>query len=325
MKRSTMTKTRIILSLAGVALACLAAVAVLAGPALAQDPAPAPPAAEAGEAAGPQQVTISFEELLAMLQAEADKQNPRAMLTLGNIWEGGVTIQNRNYGKALEWYQKAADLDMTEAYYHVGVCYEIGMGTPPDLAKALQNFEKASQKGYAPADFKLAVIYLNGAEGVAQDLDRGMRHLNTAADSGLTVALKELGALYYYGRLNVGKNLTKALEIFSKAAEGGDAESMKNLGAMIISGEGRATDKVEGLKWYVLAQEYGYNMPEMQQTIDSIKSGMTADQIATAEAEAKSWSEKFRAEQEAQAQAVQAAAAAAQEAAQQSKPAEGGK
>jgi TPR repeat protein len=311
--------------LAGLALLALLAASALAVPAtvLAQDAAAAAGAAAAPAGDGPQQVTVSFEELLNMLQVEADKNNPRAMLTLGNIWEGSVSLQNRNYGKALDWYKKAAALDLTEAYFHVGVCYEIGMGVPPDLQVALENYEKASAKGYAPADFKLAVLYLNGAEGLTQDVDKGMAHLNTAADSGLTLALKELGALYYYGRLNVGKNLTKALEIFGRAAEGGDAESMKNLGAMIISGEGRATDKVEGLKWYLLAQRYGYNMAEMTETVNNIKSGMTTEEVAKAEAEAQAWDEKFAAEREAKELADQAAAAAARQAAEQTrKPAE---
>jgi TPR repeat protein len=314
-----MNKTRNIIIPAIAALAAFLALAALSGPSMAQDQ-PAPAATDGEAPAGNQPVAISFERLLALLQAEADKQNPRAMLTLGNILEGGVSLQNRNYGKALEWYQKAADLDMTEAFYHLGVCYEIGMGTTPDLTKALANYEKASAKGYAPADFKLAVIYLNGAEGVTQDAEKGMRHLNAAADTGLTVALKELGAMYYYGNNNLSKNLTKALEIFGKAAEGGDAESMKNLGAMIISGEGTATDKVEGLKWYLLAQQYGYDMPEMQQTIDKIKGDMTADQISQAVAAAKTWSDAYDAEQKAKEAAAQAAAAAAQEAAQQTRP-----
>ena len=308
------------------ALLAVAALIVIPSPAFSQDE----PATEAEEAvtpedgeAGPQSMTVSLPELLNMLQTEADKQNPRAMLTLGNIWEGSISIQNRNYGKALEWYQKAADLDLTEAYFHVGVCYEIGMGTAPNMETALENYEKASAKGFAPADFKLAVIYLNGVDGVTQDVDKGMRHLNAAADSGLTLALKELGAMYYYGRLNVPKNLTKALEIFDKAAEGGDPESMKNLGAMIISGEGRAADKVEGLKWYLLAQKYGYTVPEMQGTIDGIKAGMTTEEVAKAEAETEAWSEKYEANLQAQAAANQAAAAAAQEAARQTAPASG--
>jgi TPR repeat protein len=300
----------------------LAGLALIGGfsPALAQDDA-APAEAAPAEAAAPQQVTVTFDELITMLQAEADKKNPRAMLTLGNIWEGSISAQNRNYGKALDWYQKAADLDLTDAYFHLGVCYEVGMGTAPDLKKAIGNFEKAAAKGFAPADFKLAVLYLNGADGLTQDIDKGMKYLNSAADSGLTLALKELGALYYFGRLNTTKNLTKALEIFNKAAEGGDAESMKNVGAMTISGEGTAANKVEGLKWYLLAFRFGYTVPEMQQTIDDIKAGMTPEEVAKAEAETEAWAAKFTADQQAKAQANQAAAAAAQEAAQQTKPA----
>ena len=314
--------TKLINLFAGAAMAGLLAVAIIACPsyqAFAQDAAEE--AAPADGVSAPQQVTVTFDELITMLTTEAEKDNPRAMLTLGNIWEGTVSPQNRNYGKALDWYKKAAALDLTEAFYRIGVCYEVGLGTAPDMSVALENYEKASSLGFPMADFKLAVLNLNGAEGVPQNVDQGMRYLNIAADSGLTVAIKELGALYYYGRLNITKNLTKALELFGKAADSGDAESMKNIGAMTISGEGTAADKVDGLKWYLLAQRFGYTVPEMQQTVDDIKSGMTTEEVAKAEAESEAWAKKFTDEQEAKNQAAAAAAAAAQEAAQQTKPA----
>jgi TPR repeat protein len=296
---------------AGVAL--VAAQAAAAPAAEAAAPAAEAAAAPADEAAAqaPQQVTLTFEQLIEVLQAEADKNNPRAMLALGNIWENGINSQNINYGKALEWYQKAANLDATEGYFRLGLCYEIGMGTTPDFPKAMLNYQKASEKGFPLADFKLAVLYMGGSTELPADVDLGLKYLNAAAEQGLTVAQKELGALFYYGRLNVARDLTKAIAFFAQAAEAGDAESMKNIGAMTVIGEGTSANKAEGLKWYLLAQLFGYDNDEMRTTIGNIKSDMRAEDIAKAEADSQAWADNFRAQQEARAQAAQAAQAAA--------------
>ncbi|MDR2444101.1 MAG: sel1 repeat family protein [Deltaproteobacteria bacterium] len=260
-----------------------------------------------GPEAASESRVMTIAELIDVLTQEADKKNPRAMLTLGMLYERGYP-QIRNYGKALNWYQKAAELDLAEAYFNVGVCYEFGMGTAPDFKKALDSYLLASKKGLAQADFKLASLYLNGQE-VPVDTEKGLKYLNAAADQGLTAAIKEQGALYYFGNLGTTRDLTKALEIFTKAAEAGDPEAMKNVGIMYSSGEGVGANKTIGLKWYLLAQRFGFQNEAMDNSINELKSGLTEAQIKTAETEANVWAEQFQAAQEARAAAAQEAAA----------------
>jgi TPR repeat protein len=254
----------------------------------------APNASETQKA--PQNLTP--QEVMALLEYYAEQKDPESMMTLGLIYERGLNGKTRHFGKALEWYAKAAAEGLASGFYNVGVCYEVGMGTAPDEAKALENFKLASDKGFAQADYRLANIYLQGLLGASPDEEIGLAHLRKAADLGHLDAQKDLGAILYYGHLNQPKDLKKALELFTKVAEAGDAVAMKNIGAMLlneeglINQEGAKSDVAQGLKWYLLALEHGYDTDEMRTTIDDIKTSLTPEQIKEAEALAKDWKEK---------------------------------
>jgi TPR repeat protein len=79
----------------------------------------------------PETQTITPEALFALMVVNAEKGQSKAMLNLGLLYEQGLGVA-RNFTKALEWYQKAANAGEGEAYMRVGVCYEIGVepGSP---------------------------------------------------------------------------------------------------------------------------------------------------------------------------------------------------
>ena len=55
----------------------------------------------------------------------------------------------RDYGKAREWYQMAADAGNTDAMYNLGVLYANGYGVAQDYDKARQWYQKAADAGNA--------------------------------------------------------------------------------------------------------------------------------------------------------------------------------
>ncbi|MDR2367996.1 MAG: hypothetical protein LBF58_07815 [Deltaproteobacteria bacterium] len=271
--------------------------------------APAPTTGDA--AAQPTQQTITAEQLLTELEKQAKDKNPNAMIILGSLYERGLNNSpKRNFGKALDWYQQAANLDLPEGIYNVGVCYEIGMGVAPDMTKAMDNFQKAAGKGLPQAELKLASLYLNG-DGVKADVTKGMDYLQKAADKNFPQAIMELGIVYYYGTFDKKRDLTQAKDLFQKAANLGQPAAMQNLAVMSVAGEGMVANKTQGLKWYLLSQQFGFNSPDMQTTIDGIKAEMAAAEVSKAEAEAKQWADDFRAKVEANQAAARAAAEAA--------------
>jgi TPR repeat protein len=55
----------------------------------------------------------------------------------------------RDYVKARQWYEKAADQGHAGAQYNLGVLYAEGLGVPLDTMKARELFEKTDAQPWA--------------------------------------------------------------------------------------------------------------------------------------------------------------------------------
>lgn len=252
-------------------------------------PAPAPAPAQAPAPAGQQR--IQPEAAFALMAGEAEKGNAVAMLALGQFYEQGVGVP-RNYGKALEWYGKAAQAGQAGGYYNVGVCYEVGMGTAPDMAKAVQSFNKAADLGLAQAMYKLSAVYISGS-GVSPDMNKGISWLGKAADAGLGQAANELGMVYLSGLLGQKKNEKKALEMFSKAADLGNLEAIKNLGLLYRDGLGVKADPAKAYTWFLIARRGGYAGEDIARVLGLLEGSLGKAQLEQAQKEADTWLESY--------------------------------
>ncbi|CRF50309.1 hypothetical protein HHE06_01320 [Helicobacter heilmannii] len=76
--------------------------------------------------------------------------------------------ENKDYAKALQYYQKAADMGETRAYFDLGLMYFNGNGVAKDYSKALQYFQKGAKMENASSYGMLGIMYENGM-GVEQD------------------------------------------------------------------------------------------------------------------------------------------------------------
>src|SRR5690606_40942624 len=65
----------------------------------------------------------------------------------------------KDYKKAVEWYQKAAEKGNADAQFNLGVMYKNGNGVAKDYKKAVEWYQKAAEKGNANAQFNLGVMY----------------------------------------------------------------------------------------------------------------------------------------------------------------------
>src|SRR6516165_6331752 len=77
-----------------------------------------------------------------------------AMNSLGALYYNGQGVA-RDFAKAREWYQKAADKGDAIAMTSLGWLYQNGQGVAQDLAKAREWYEKAADKGDAIAKARL--------------------------------------------------------------------------------------------------------------------------------------------------------------------------
>ena len=98
--------------------------------------------------------------------------------------------------------------------------HQRGIGCQQDSRLAVKFYQKAATLGVITAELSLALIYLNGVEGVPADARKGVRWMRKAADHGLPEAKYDLGVLYSNGN-GVDKSETEAKRWFSMAAAQG--------------------------------------------------------------------------------------------------------
>jgi TPR repeat protein len=235
----------------------------------------------------PPERQLTDQEILAALTKEAESGNPQAMIALGLAYER-FDIFSRDYGKALEWYKKAAAKNSAEGHYFVGLCYMEGKGTRTDLKMAAQSFQKASQIGLPQADYQLALMFTQGL-GVDKDLKKGLEFLVKSANANYGPALNELGLVHLVGQLGFKRDEAKAFELFNKSANQGFSDAMENLGFIFREGLGRPVNNVQALKWYLLARLHGGASPALQETINVVRDKLKPEEVAMAEKEVNAW------------------------------------
>jgi TPR repeat protein len=102
----------------------------------------------------------------------------------------------------------------------LGICYFESKGVSFDLQKAIDFFQKASDRGILDATCNLGNIYYNGTE-VPKDLNKAFTIYKSAVDSEFPRALRLVGDCYYKG-FGVAKNYRKAIEMYVKGANAGE-------------------------------------------------------------------------------------------------------
>jgi uncharacterized protein len=112
--------------------------------------------------------------------------------------------------------------------FELGIMYYEGNSVPQDFNEAAKWFTKASEQGYAPAQYNLGVIY---------ESDLGVQDYN------------------------------EAVKWYTKAAQQGYTVAQFNLGAMFALGRGVVKDDVEAYKWILLAGMNDYDITRVEKIL----------------------------------------------------------
>jgi len=107
-------------------------------------------------------------KVLAEIRAGADKGDAKAQYELGRAFFSGTLGVAKDEAEAVKWFRKAAEQNVADAQFSLGVCYANGRGVAEDDAEAVKWFRKAAEQNYARAQYNLGVCYDSG-EGVAKD------------------------------------------------------------------------------------------------------------------------------------------------------------
>jgi serine/threonine protein kinase len=94
-----------------------------------------------------QPVQIPAEELAQYVRS-AENGDKNAQRQLGEIYFYGRGVKP-DYQKAFKYFQLSADQGEVPSLYHLGRCYELGLGTPRDTAHAISIYKQA--KPFPPA------------------------------------------------------------------------------------------------------------------------------------------------------------------------------
>lgn len=232
------------LALAAVALIAVAAVLILRPGTKASIAETSAPTEAASELLGAE---LSESETLA----PDSEMSPNKMLELGKSYEFGQGVE-QDYGKALEWYTKAAEAGDSYAMFHVGYMYDMGYGTETNSEKAFEWYFRSAEAGNPNGMFSVGQDYYLGFGGVDQNYSEAFTWFMRAADNGDPNSLYYIGMMYRLGQ-SVQQDSEKAIQWFMRSAEYGFSISMRAIGEMYAKGEGVEQDRDRADEWYARA------------------------------------------------------------------------
>ncbi|KAJ3333727.1 hypothetical protein HDU76_004539 [Blyttiomyces sp. JEL0837] len=223
---------------------------------------------------------------LRFLRISAELGHPQANYALGIGYRYGLTGLTPDYKKAIKYLTYAAEHDVYEAQYEVGIMYKKGYGIDNgvDYKIALSWFKSSAMKGTGNIKYmshnEIGEFYTLGLGGLPVNYVEAVRMYQIAAVEGnLATAQYNLGDMYRYGK-GVEQDYIMAYPWYWKsgseqgysfgqnglgdfiimAAEQGNSTAQNNLGGIYYSGNveaGVEKDLGEAVKWFKMAADQG--------------------------------------------------------------------
>ena len=147
---------------------------------------------------------------------------------LANVYFNGDLVEE-DMSRAKQLLEKALELGSGNAAYRLGWMYERGfLSEEPDYVKAMEYYEKAAELDNVDGYCRAALYLANGYSGVT-DAVKSREYYEKAAGMGSCFALVELSFLYENGN-GVERSYEKAFELCEKAAQEGYPYAMFRVG-----------------------------------------------------------------------------------------------
>lgn len=91
--------------------------------------------------------------------------------------------QKKDYAAAVKEWRPLAEKGDAPSQFNLGLMYVDGLGVPQDFNQALTWFERSAQQDYAKAQLNLGAMYAGG-KGVKRDYIQAYKWLNVCAAKG---------------------------------------------------------------------------------------------------------------------------------------------
>jgi TPR repeat protein len=117
--------------------------------------------------------------------------------------QGVLAHKAGNLEQALVWFDKAiahGGVDADSAQYYLGSIYETGNGVPQDYHKAIEWYEKSAELGNEYSAFNLGQIYYNGSGPITLDYTKAFYWNEKAALQGHDEAIYYMIKMHSFGQ-----------------------------------------------------------------------------------------------------------------------------
>ena len=133
-------------------------------------------------------------QTLAMIQKRVDAGDPVAIWNLGSQYDSGQYGLEKDVTRAVELYERAAELGVKDAHYNLGVLYSEGEEVAKDMDKAIRHYEVSAMCGHVLARYNLGCI-----EGKAENYDLSLQHFSISAKLGDQESLNMVKTFFMNG------------------------------------------------------------------------------------------------------------------------------
>ncbi|KAG0357483.1 hypothetical protein BGZ54_000328 [Gamsiella multidivaricata] len=208
----------------------------------------------------PQARAELFDEAMKLLRKLATGGHAESQHYLAECYASGFAKGKPDFDKAFPLWVQASKHGHPDAAYRTGRCYDEGLGTRKDSARAVQFYRKAASANHPGAMWRLGVVTLYGELGVAASPRDGVKWLKRSAQAAtpeFPFALYELAQLHERGIENiVFVDPEYSVSLYSQAAELGHAASAFRLGECWEYGKlGCKQDPRLSIHYYTLAAQ----------------------------------------------------------------------
>ncbi len=156
-----------------------------------------------------------------MLEQAAGKGSALAAYNLGLLLLNSSNAIEITHAAIL--IREAAEAEIPEAQYALGVLYRRGRGVDKDAAEAVKWLQRATENGSVNGEVEYAILVFNG-EGVPANEELGAKHFRRAAYQGNAIAQNRLARIYAIGR-GLPKDRVEAAAWHMSAASKGLADA----------------------------------------------------------------------------------------------------
>jgi len=252
-------------------------------------------AADGGDATGQYNLALmyirgegvphDYKEAIRWLTAAADQNLVPAILSLADLFLQPPTSElPADLGKAIRYYEKAADLGSAGAQTTLGTIFARGLTGKPDYDLAVKWYQKAAEQGDPDGQLGLGVSYATG-HGVPEDFEEARRLLMAAADRGQTEAQYDFAIMCEEGK-GAPADLEAAAHYYQMAADRGMVKAQYRYGLLLSKDPESRSSRIAAYKWLTLAEGF---IKESSAVISDLRKSLNEQEIAEAEREVDNW------------------------------------